>query len=282
MFYRRLTGRAPDDRRARTSLKSRGRRLKVLSPLAALALMLTTTQAFALVALYDFNGNLSDTLATAPDVGTIGSPVVGAGTAAFGALDGFKLSGVTTNYALETRINLTQAGNNSTTSFSKIFDFHDLGALGVDIGLYARQTSASGGNFGFFGTLGPPPGADNLASFTYGEFVTVGLTRNGSAISIFIDGALAASFTEDVFANAIPTIPTGGTEREINLFVDDTLTGGAEILLGAVDYIAINAGPEFLDVNAIRNQGEVAAPGMLAILGLGAIAVGSIRHRKAA
>ncbi len=243
------------------SIGNKSRGLKILATLATAALLLTTTQASALVALYDFNGNLSDTLTAAPD--------------------GFKLSGVTLNYALETRINLTQVGNNSTTSFGKIFDFHDLGALGVDIGLYARQTSSSGGNFGFFGTLGPPAGADNLASFTYGEFVTVGLTRNGSAISIFIDGALAASFTEDIFANAIPTIPVGGTEREISLFVDDTLTGGAEILIGTVDYIAINAGPEFLDVDSIRNQGQVAAPGMLTILGLGAISLGAMRRRKA-
>jgi hypothetical protein len=171
----------------------------------------------ALLASYDFNGDLSDTLGSGPDLVDLGGTISG-GRYSFGPDQGLKLtSGLPNNavYAIEMKLQV----NENLNSWKKLIDFKE---LSVDTGLY---TYFEGINFYNLNTAG---------TVVLDTDFTVGVVRdNLGMVEVFLDGTSLFSFDDTASELAVSNTDI------LYFFVDDTQVAG-ETLTGSVDFIRIH------------------------------------------
>jgi hypothetical protein len=171
----------------------------------------------ALLASYDFDGDLSDTLGSGPDLVDLGGTISG-GRYSFGPDQGLKLtSGLPNNavYAIEMKLQV----NENLRSWKKLIDFKE---LSVDTGLY---TFDDGINFYNVNTAG---------TVVLDTDFTVGVARdNAGMVEVFLDGSSLFSFDDSASELAV------SSNDILYFFVDDLAVTG-ETLTGSVDFIRIH------------------------------------------
>ena len=207
----------------------------------------------ALLKSYDFDGNLSDTLANGVDLVASGGTVSG-GRYNFGKNEGLELTNAlasTTDYAIEMKLRM----DTMTGSWNKLIDFQGLAS---DLGLYILGTGVQFYNL-----------TSNLGTVSLGTDFTIGFERAGTDISAYLDNVLLFTVS-DAGSAAVSVL------NVLNFFHDDFATGGNESFAGSVDYIRIHD-----DASTFSPVPVPAALPLLAV-GLGALGfVGSRRKRKA-
>ncbi|MDH3767284.1 MAG: Ig-like domain-containing protein, partial [Gammaproteobacteria bacterium] len=170
-----------------------------------------------LINSYDFNGDLSDTLANGVDLVASGG-AVDVGRYFFEPNQGLRLTQAlpcVTDYAVEIRFQV----NDEVLEFNKLIDFQELAS---DPGVYIFE-----GGINFF----PQPDVAGLLALDT-DF-TVGIARAAGQVEVYLDGNLLFSFA-DVENVAVPL------QNVLNFFVDDFGTLQGESFAGSVDFIRIH------------------------------------------
>lgn len=209
-----------------------------------------------LIKSYDFNGDLSDTLANGVDM-TASGGALGGGLYTFGHNQGLRLTSAlsdTADYAIEMRLRI----DDDLSSWNKLLDFEDLTS---DNGLYLFD-----GNFDFYvsgqNILGGPVNLN--------EFFTISFVRSAGVITTYYNGVALTPFI-DSLNQAIPS------SNILNFFEDDTLTAKGESFSGAVDYIRIHGDDStFGDDPGI----PVHEPGTILLFGLALLGTFASRRKK--
>lgn len=186
---------------------------------------------------YEFNNSYADTLGNGAELVPIGGSL-GSGSFSFDLEDGLRLpfnatfpSFTDDDFRIELDLSFSQPFNTSGSGYYKLIDFK---ALTSEAGLYVYQSSAP--NLRFFGAnvlaqgtavipVQEPPSPSSQ--------VTIGLSRTGDLVQIFVDGNLDDSFNDDQSS----TDPFTNAKVELNFFVDDR--GFGENTAGNVDAIRI-------------------------------------------
>ena len=244
----------------------------------ALALSGAAAHAAAtLVADYEFSGDLSSSVAGAPnliavDPGNVGSFNAG-GTYNWGgsaspatSQGGFTFdnnSGLLPNndYSVALRFEFN-TGNNA---FRRILDFQNRAS---DNGLYAGTSN----DLDLFGG-----GGDGLTSLDSGEFHSVVLTVGGGVVTGYVDGTQAFSVADNGAADI------NNPQNVLNLFLDNTGGFSSEWSAGTIDFAKFYSG--VLDGGVITGPTPTGVPEpgtwALMLLGVGAIGASLRTNRRA-
>lgn len=200
---------------------------------ALFASLIASSLAANAASLYDFNGNLDDSLGSGPALVDRGGSVVG-GNYVFGGNQGLTLdfSGFNAaSYDLTLRFSFESVGTG--VSWRKIVDFEgrntDEGLYSFDNHLQFVETAGNRGPEHFVNSA--------LASFAPNQPVTLRITREGGSglFTAFINGIEELSFVD---SNGRAVFNTG----QANFFVDDVDTC-CEFSAGSVEFIAVNSAP---------------------------------------
>ena len=198
---------------------------------ALLASLLASSLAANAASLYDFNGNLDDSLGSGPTLVAHGGSVVG-GNYVFGGNQGLtlELSGVdAASYDLTLRFSFESVG--AGVSWRKIVDFE---GRDTDEGLYSFASHLQ-----FVEQAGGPQHFIDspVSSFAPNQPLTLRITRDGGSglFTAFINGIEELSFID---SNGRAVFNTG----KANFFIDDIDTC-CEFSAGSAEFIAVNVAP---------------------------------------
>lgn len=224
---------------------------------AALLLVSVSAANAALIKSYDFNGDLTDTLGNGNDLVASGG-LVSNGRYTFDHNQGLRLTSALldeTTYGIEIRLYADDTGADH-----KVIDFQDLTS---DFGLYIDD-----GGINFFNL--PPVGAKGSVREGENHEFTLGLSRSGGFIQLFLDGIL--------LVKALDTDQAISRGNVLNFFVDDLKFGQLESFSGSADFIRIHEDSTTFGTSPIS---PVPVPAALWLFGTALIGLIGFGKRKA-
>lgn len=235
----------------------------IIKLLGASVFVIAATNAMAQTHLYEFNGNLNDSLG-GPSLSANGGSL-GASAYSFGANQGLSLSNALSADVYTIDMTFSFAPR---SSWSKIVDFNNLTA---DAGLY-RYVDSSGAVLQICSCSNKVNSA--FGAITDNQPVRITLTRDASqVVTQYVNGVSAGSYLDS--GNNL----TFNTSNHVaHFFMDDSATAFAEASAGSVSRIMIF--DSALSSTAVANINAVPEPETYAMLMAGLVLIGGVKRRR--